>query len=116
MTDITPIDSAPVFTRTSTVTTVTVEVSGVPDITGSFHSKPIRPDGAKLVYHEAGTWRNNPVVSIEVSGPQVRKDGSESKNRSTFTVWHDRVEPWMLDMIDAVRPSTHPKTDDEGIG
>ncbi|QZD98849.1 hypothetical protein SEA_TRACKER_6 [Gordonia phage Tracker] len=116
MTDIAPLDSAPVFARTSTVTTVTVEVSGVPDITGLFHSKPIRPDRAELTFKEAGAWRTNPVVSIKVSGPQVRKDGSESKNRSTVNVWHDEVEPWMFDMVDAVRPSTHPKTDDEEIG
>ncbi|AKJ72430.1 hypothetical protein AU099_gp87 [Gordonia phage GTE8] len=116
MTDIASLDSTPVFTKTSTVTTVHVEVSGVPDYTGSFHKKAIRPDRAKLVYHEAGSWERAPHVSIEVSGPQVRKDGSAGQNRTTTHVWREKVTPWMRDMVEAVRPSTHPRVDGEKIG
>lgn len=118
MTDIASLDSTPVFTRETTTTKVFVAISGVPDLRGKYHSKPIRPDSAELTFEEAGDkrWNRHPRVHLSISGLQIRKDGSTGQNRTTFLNSEVDVLPWMRDMIEAARPSTHPKTDDEEIG
>ncbi|QDF19113.1 hypothetical protein SEA_ENNEA_10 [Gordonia phage Ennea] len=118
MTEIAPLDSAPVFTRETTTTKVFVAISGVPDIRGRYHSKPIRPDSAELTFEEAGdkSWNQRPRVHVSISGFQIRKDGSTGQNRTTLLNSEVDVLPWMREMIEVVRPSTHPKTEDEEIG
>ncbi|QOR55848.1 hypothetical protein SEA_ARTI_6 [Gordonia phage Arti] len=118
MTDIAPLDSSPVFTKKSTTAKVSVAISGAPDTRGKYHSKAIRPRIAELTFEERGdkSWNRRARVRIRLTGPQVRKDGSESKSETTFSGRECDVLPWMLDMVEMARPSTHPKTDDEEIG
>ncbi|ATS93092.1 hypothetical protein SEA_PATIO_10 [Gordonia phage Patio] len=118
MTEIAPLDNLPSFAVEATTTKVTVLIDGAPDLHGKYHVKLVRPRRAVLIFEGAGnkSWNQHPRVRISLTGSQVRKDGSAGQNETTFLDGEFEVLPWMLDMVEIARPSTHPKTDDEVIG
>ncbi|AXQ62043.1 hypothetical protein SEA_FLOAT294_9 [Gordonia phage Float294] len=118
MTDIESLDDLPSFAVESTTTKVVMSIDGAPDTRGKYHVKSVRPSKAVLVFEGAGNqpWNQHPRVRISLTGWQVRKDGSAGQNETTFLDGEFEVLPWMLEMIEIARPTTHPKADDEVIG
>lgn len=91
------------------------DITGAPAFTGRYYSKPIIPDSATITYHSPRPpFRPEGQVSVKVSGGQVKKDGTAGQSRTKMDLWRpDDWPDWLAQLIEDVRPATHPATDKE---
>ena len=95
----------------SVVTTIWVtNIRGVPVHQPRHAVKKIIPDTALITYYSPTKYRHQGEVNVKLGGGQVKKDGTAGQSRTEDFIWHPKDFPdWLVQLIEDVRPSTHPK-------
>lgn len=103
-----------VATHAKITRTVEIEPEGAPvlPLEYSLDGKRFRVTLLAITYTwTAGRWTTDSYSSVQMSGPVLKKDGTDSKNSHTrypYYGWlgHPDMYPWLGTVIDALRPTT----------
>lgn len=89
------------------------DIRGVPVYQPQYAVKKIIPDTALITYYSPTKFHPQGQVNVKLSGGQVKKDGTAGQNRTEDSIWssprQNNFPDWLVQLIEDVRPSTHPK-------
>lgn len=93
---------------------VQAQVSGIEPVKGQYTKSDLRPEHIAISYYCSNNdaWE---VSAIRVSGPRIKKDGTDSKTRHTYTYYGASWAPeWVQDFVNKYTPM-HEATEELAI-
>jgi hypothetical protein len=69
--------------------------------------KMMRVERIRISYRWIGAWKTD-KYSVDISGPVLKKDGTDSQLDATIHYWYGAQPEWVRAIIDGLRPDTAP--------